>query len=174
MFPAMRMEQAELMERYPSPQVLRQIMDKNAPLPADPMEHAIYPDQIAFYKIQKAKQEAMLRRMLLQQGGRDRVRRWLRATRIWRVVIRVWLRVGRLRQCRRSLIRIWRMTDEQRRGRLRFRAMMWTRRIPAMATHEEQFYSGLEAVKIINLPPDERMRRILAMPPQSWSRFAGA
>ena len=42
---------------------------------------------------------------------------------------------------------------------------------PAMATHEEQFYSGLEAVKIINLPPDERMARILAMKPQQLVAF---
>jgi uncharacterized protein (DUF1800 family) len=40
-----------------------------------------------------------------------------------------------------------------------------------MATHEEQFYSGLEAVKIINLLPDERMRRILAMPPAELIAF---
>src|SRR5580692_3748111 len=43
--------------------------------------------------------------------------------------------------------------------------------VPAMATHEEQFYSALEAVKIINLPPDERMRRILAMPPNELVAF---
>src|SRR5258705_13896404 len=42
---------------------------------------------------------------------------------------------------------------------------------PAMATHEEQFYSGLEAVKILNLPPDERMRQILAMPPAELIAF---
>src|SRR5277367_1707795 len=58
MFPAMRMQQAELMGRYPSPQVLKQIIDNNAPLPADPNQRAIYTDQIAFYKIQRAKQQA--------------------------------------------------------------------------------------------------------------------
>ena len=58
MFPAMKMQQAELMRRYPSPQVLRQMIAKNAPLPSDPVEHAIYADEIAFYKAQKAKQEA--------------------------------------------------------------------------------------------------------------------
>ncbi len=42
---------------------------------------------------------------------------------------------------------------------------------PAMAAHEEEFYSGLEAVKIINLPPDERMQRILAMPPAELMAF---
>ena len=35
MFPAMKMQQAELMERYPSPQVLKQIIDNKAPMPAD-------------------------------------------------------------------------------------------------------------------------------------------
>ena len=40
-----------------------------------------------------------------------------------------------------------------------------------MATHEEQFYSGLEAVKMINLPPDQRMQRILAMPPEELVGF---
>jgi len=42
---------------------------------------------------------------------------------------------------------------------------------PAMAVHEEQFYSGIEAVKIINLPPDERMRRVLSMQPEELANF---
>jgi uncharacterized protein (DUF1800 family) len=57
MFPAMQMQQAELMERYPGPQVLRQMIAKNLPLPSDPVEHAIYADQIAFYEAAKAKRE---------------------------------------------------------------------------------------------------------------------
>jgi uncharacterized protein (DUF1800 family) len=40
-----------------------------------------------------------------------------------------------------------------------------------MSIHAEQFYSGLEAVKIINLPPDERMKRILAMQPEELANF---
>src|SRR6266851_4017406 len=58
MFPAMKMEQAEMIRRYPSPQVLRQMVERNIPLPSDPVEHAIYADEIAFYKAAKAKQEA--------------------------------------------------------------------------------------------------------------------
>src|SRR5438270_7698370 len=56
MFPAIKMSQAEMIRRYPSPQVLRQMMERNIPLPSDPVEHAIYADEIAFYKA--AKQEA--------------------------------------------------------------------------------------------------------------------
>src|SRR5438552_12642973 len=58
MFPAMKISQAEMIRRYPSPQVLRQMIDRNIPLPSDPVEHAIYADEIAFYKAAKAKQEA--------------------------------------------------------------------------------------------------------------------
>src|ERR1700735_1807481 len=48
--PGMRMSQVEMIKRYPSPQVLRQIIAKDLPLPSDPVEHALYADQIAFYK----------------------------------------------------------------------------------------------------------------------------
>src|SRR5882762_2490445 len=42
MFPAMKMDQEEMIRRYPSPQVLRQMIERNIPLPSDPVEHAIY------------------------------------------------------------------------------------------------------------------------------------
>ncbi len=57
MFPAMKMKEAEMKWRYPSPQMLRQMIANNAPLPSDPVEYAIYADEIAFYKEAKAKQE---------------------------------------------------------------------------------------------------------------------
>jgi len=58
MFPAIKMPQAELMERYPTPQRLRQMIRTGEPLPADPMEHAIYANDIARYEAAKAKREA--------------------------------------------------------------------------------------------------------------------
>jgi uncharacterized protein (DUF1800 family) len=143
MFPAMRMSQAEMIRRYPSPQVLRQMIERNIPVPSDPVEHAIYADEIAFYKAAKARQEAkqaadgsdankggdgemMLPAMAKEADGKDKA----------------------------AL-----PGDGVDPG------------TPAMATHEEQFYSGLEAVKSINLPPEERMRRILAMPPSELIAF---
>ncbi len=58
MFPAMKMQQAELMARYPAPQRLRQMVRTGEPLPADPVEHAIYANDIARYEAAKAKREA--------------------------------------------------------------------------------------------------------------------
>src|SRR5215469_11361928 len=58
MFPAMKLQQVDLMRRYPNPAVLQMMIQTNAALPADPVEYAIYRDSIAFYKMVRAKQEA--------------------------------------------------------------------------------------------------------------------
>ncbi len=143
MFPAMRMEQAEMLRRYPSPVVLKQVMDRNLPLPSDPVEHAIYADQIAFYKVAKAKQEA--RKADESQDASKSDAEMLSAM-------------------------IAKDADGPK-DKTALPGDLVDPSIPAMAVHEEQFYSGLEAVKVINLPPAERMRRILAMPPDELMAF---
>jgi uncharacterized protein (DUF1800 family) len=137
MFPAMKMQEAELKQRYPSPQMLRQIIDRNLPLPSDPVEHAIYADEIAFYRAAKAKQAAAK-----QDAGKSDGEMMSPA-----------------------------MAKDVEESKTALPGDGVDPAIPAMAVHEEQFYSGLEAVKIINLPPDERMRRILAMPPTELIAF---
>jgi uncharacterized protein (DUF1800 family) len=143
MFPAMQMEQAELMHRYPNSAVLRQMIARDEPLPADPLERAIYADQIAFYKAAKAKKEAEQAAAGKNGGGEDGTGS----------------SVG----------------DSSAAKAMKSNAALPGDGVdpatPAMATHEEQFYSGLNAVKVINLPPDQRMQRILAMPPQELVRF---
>jgi uncharacterized protein (DUF1800 family) len=143
MFPAMQMEQAELMRRYPSPALLRQMIAKNEPLPADPVEHAIYADGIAFNKAAKAKQEAQ--QALTDQGTTSPVKG-----------------LGDGSMAKGA-------------GEMKSSAALPGDGVdpatPAMATHEKQFYSGLDAVRIINLPPDQRMQRILAMPPDELVSF---
>ena len=143
MFPAMKMEQAELVRRYPSPVVLRQMIARNIPLPSDPVEHAIYADGIAFYKAAKVKQEAKKADAAQDAGKGDA----------------------------EMLSAMMAKDAEGQKDKTALPGDGVDPAIPAMATHEEQFYSGLEAVKIINLPPDERMRRILAMPPKELVAF---
>jgi uncharacterized protein (DUF1800 family) len=125
-FPAMKLSQEELMRRFPSPQTLRATEKRDLPLPPDPVERAIYSDQLAFYKIAQAKKAAK---------GNDAAEPKMDAS---------------------TAALPGDMLDPA---------------TPAMATHEEQLYSGLEAVKIINLPPDQRMSRILAMSPKELIAF---
>jgi uncharacterized protein (DUF1800 family) len=142
MFPAMQMEQAELMRRYPSPAVLRQMIAKDEPLPSDPVEHAIYADQIAFYKAAKAKKEAEQAATAKNDDGMTLASDG-------------------------SMMK----SGEEMKSNAALPGDGVDPATPAMATHEEQFYSGLDAVKVINLPPDQRMQRILAMPPEELVRF---
>ena len=55
-YPAMQLSVAELERRYPGPQRIKQMIDGKQPLPGDPAERAMVDDQIAFYKMGKAKQ----------------------------------------------------------------------------------------------------------------------
>jgi uncharacterized protein (DUF1800 family) len=138
MFPAMKMDQAKLIERYPSPQLIRQTVAKKLPLPTDPVEHAIYADEIGFYEAQKAKQVALkLAAADDGKGGGDAMSMGVKGAKSGAALPGDGVDPA----------------------------------VPAMATHEEQFYTGLEAVKVINLPPNERFNRILGMSPAELTGF---
>jgi uncharacterized protein (DUF1800 family) len=149
MFPAMTMQNAEMRQRYPSPQMLRQIIARDEPLPSDPIQHAIYADEIAFYKAAKAKKKEKQ-----AVAGQD------------------------ADKGNEAMMSPAMSSGDQAMGKVTANKLDATLpgddvdpATPAMATHEEQFYSGLEAVKVINLPPDARMQRILAMQPEELIRF---
>jgi uncharacterized protein (DUF1800 family) len=150
MFPAMQMEQAELMRRYPSPAVLKQMIAKDEPVPADPVEHAIYADGIAFYKAAKEKREAKQAASDKSDGKSDE---------------------DGMSPAMSSGDGSMAKNAEEMKGNAALPGDGVDPSTPAMAIHEEQSYSGLEAVTIINLPPDQRMQRILAMPPEELVRF---
>jgi uncharacterized protein (DUF1800 family) len=57
-FPALTLPVGELLKRYPSPEMIRQMERQETPLPSDPLEHAIYADSMAFYKVAQKAAEA--------------------------------------------------------------------------------------------------------------------
>jgi uncharacterized protein (DUF1800 family) len=144
MFPAMQLQQTELMERYPSRQLLRQIVAKNLPLPAGLVEHAVYADQIAFFEEAKAKKEAA-QADAGTAGGNG---------------------TGDVAMAKGDGSKA-----AERKGMAISPGVDVDASMPAMAAHVEQLYSGLDAVMILNLPPEQRMQRILAMPPDELVAF---
>jgi uncharacterized protein (DUF1800 family) len=141
-FPAMKMKQAELMERYPGPQLLRQIIAKNLPLPADPAEHALYADQIAFYEAAKEKKEA-------EKADESSTGKRINGEGMQPAMAK----------------------EPERKAKTALPGDNVDPSTPSMATHVEQLYSGLDAVRIINLPPDQRMMKILSMAPSELVDF---
>jgi len=126
MFPAMQISQTELMERYPTPQRLRQMMRTGAPLPGDPVEHAIYGDEIARQEQAKAKREAAAEGgNAMQPGG----------------------------------------------GAMNAAAASGDMDAAAAAARKEKLYADLDALKVVNLPPDARMKRMVGMSPEAFLAF---
>lgn len=134
-FPAMKLQQADLLRRYPSPQILRQVELGKLPMPTDPVEAAIYRDGIARYQEARKKQEAQKAAETAKNADPEMAPK----------------ADGNLATALPGD-----KVDPS---------------TPAMATHEEQLYSGLEAIKIVNLPPGQRMQKILAMPPDELAAF---
>ena len=175
MFPAMRMEQAELLRRYPNTLMLRQMVQKNAPLPSDPVEHAIYAGQIAFYKEAQAKKAAKEVSGQGTSAGQDMDGAATMHAETADAVAPAAGKGGRNADLlgdggmRKKAADNDSMAMEA--GKVALPGDNVDPTTPAMEEHAEKFYSGLEAVKIINLPPDERMRRVLAMQPAEVAAF---
>jgi len=148
-FPAMRLSQEALMQRFPSPPVLRQMEKQNLPLPTDPLEHAIYADQMAFYAM--AQQKKATGKVDLQGNPED---------------------VTRQNGAKGNGA-----NESGAKGNGEGSAVTMLPGntvdpfLPAMTARVEQLYSGLEAMKTINLSPDQRMQRILTMSPEELVAF---
>lgn len=54
-FPAMFLSEQDLVRRYPTPLQVRALARNGGPLPTDPIEHAIYVDQLGFYDLAQQK-----------------------------------------------------------------------------------------------------------------------
>ncbi len=137
MFPAMKISQAELMARYPTPQKLRQMIRLESALPAGPVEHAIYADDIARVEAVEAKQAA-------QTAGANA------------------MQPGMMQSAGSG------MADA---GGMQGNAAMAGSMDAGAAAQEEKPYSDADVVKVISLPPDARMQRIVGMSPQDFIAF---
>ena len=143
------------MARYPSPQVLRQMIAKDTPLPRDPVEHAIYADEIAFYKAAKAKREAT--QAAAGKGGEQ----------VAGEAMQPEMTKGASADVSSAEAS---SADAVRKGAAALAGDGMESSSEA-AAREERLYADLDAVRIVNLPPGERMQRILAMPPEELIAF---
>jgi uncharacterized protein (DUF1800 family) len=184
MFPAMQLSQEELSRRFPSPQMIKQMAKANRPLPADPVEHAIYADEIAFYKIQQAKQAipkaaggdpAMAGGAAMAPPGGDMAGGDMSASTTPAPAAKA------RRRAQAANAPAPAATGDMPSGGdgMAGGAMADNAVLPksalaepaAPAEHVETLFRDLEAEKILSLPPDERMTKILAMSPKDLISF---
>ncbi len=133
-YPAMQLSQQALMERFPSPLMLKAREKQNLPLPSDPTEHALYADQIAF--------EAMRQTEKALAGAKNTT-------------------VGESMK----------IDAAAKQEQAPMDATELTAKGSAPDQHEEKLYADLDAMKVLNLPPDQRMQRVIAMSPAEAIAF---
>jgi uncharacterized protein (DUF1800 family) len=195
-FPAMQMAQDELMFRYPSQQTIRQMEQKGGSLPLDPLERAIYGDQLAFYKVQKAKQAAkdaaaaavtdanatagdsmtangmpasgMVASGTVSSGTAAPIVRRAPGSAASATAAGGDGMAAAAGGSSDAMAGDLAAANEQAAALLK---QDFADAGVAPDEHVEQLYNDADAMKILSLPPDERMRRVLAMAPNDFVAF---
>jgi uncharacterized protein (DUF1800 family) len=194
-FPAMQLPQQELMARYPSQQVVRQMAQRQAFAPADAVEHAIYADQMEFYRLQQARQAA---KTAAAGAAPDAMAGSAPGA-----------MAGGATAGEKAAAPIERRGPQAAAGPANAGSGGGDMGVPDLeamapgagsatgnsapgsapsagamlpkedvsdageqpAAHVEKLFKDLEAVKIINLPPDERIRKVIGMEPADFVAF---
>jgi uncharacterized protein (DUF1800 family) len=186
MYPAMQLSQEQLMGRYPSQQMIRQMAQRNAWLPADPVERAIYGDEMAFYRMQQANKAARDKDAAVggaQQGAMagDSMMAGTSAgqTQAPAPIERRAPAAGAQAANAGTAPAADTMApdyaamangaDNTAPAPLPKEALTDTSQAPDQ--HVEKLFQDIEAVKIINLPAEDRMRKVLAMAPNDFVAF---
>jgi uncharacterized protein (DUF1800 family) len=184
-FPAMQLPQDELMARYPSQQMVRQMVKKDLVLPGDPVERAIYGDEIAFYQMQKAKQAAGKEAAAANGAVTDAAHPGETAMDGVPAAPIVRMAPANDSAAGSDMVAAG-ASGAMSGGDMNAAGGEQTDvsgRVAALVKgdvgdpdagqdqHVEQLFKDLEAVKIINLVPEERMRRVLAMAPDDFVAF---
>jgi uncharacterized protein (DUF1800 family) len=196
MFPAMQLPQQELMARFPSQQMIRQMAQRNEWAPADPVERAVYADQMAFYKMQqanKAANDAAAAAAKASLGGAatdsmsgdamaagaDAAATPKKGKRAQALAAQDSTMAGgaggsaaqtsgdNMAQAAPDYAAMANGTEAA--APLPKEEIADTTPVPDK--HVEKLFADLAAINIIDLPPQERMRRVLAMAPEDFVAF---
>lgn len=175
-FPAMQLSQSDLMARYPSQQMIRQMarieaadmgqgfprrrggafLAANESILNDPVERAIYNDQMAFYRVQqeaKAAKEAAgaAAAQAPNAGGESQMDQNMASN---SAADPKMAQSGDSNEIATGLAK----SD-----------VMETGQNPS--EHVEKLYKGMDVAKVLSLSPDERMKKVISMSPSEFVAF---
>ncbi len=141
-FPAMQLSPQALMQKFPSPQMFRQMARQHTPLPSDPVENAIYANGMAQYERQQALQAAQGAKKPVQGADADGMSPAMAAADA----------AAMNDPAAASTDALTPVAKVRKRG-------------PRAA------YAGESVEAILALPPQERLMKILAIPPDQLASF---
>jgi uncharacterized protein (DUF1800 family) len=202
-FPAMQLPQQELLARYPSQQMIRQMAmgnrqaalgngpvgaryrqmgSTNSGMASDPVERAIYADEMAFYRVQQEKQAAAKGTPAVAgtAGAMAGDAMPASATPMPAPVVRQAPTTPAAASTSASAGSPDMATPDYAAIAAGNDSGNATAMLPksevadtgqAPDQHVEQLFKDIEATKIITLPPEERMRKVIGMAPNDFVAF---
>ena len=176
-FPAMQLPQRELLARYPSEQMVRQMARQSAEgrrmrrgpfenpamlalnegLLNDPVERAIYNDQLAFYRAQQEAKAAKDAQAAISTLPQNQSSADMNAS-----------SGSQMAQLGGNQMAGMDSSSEAATG-LPKSDVMETGQNPS--DHVEKLYKGMDVAKVLSLPPDERMKNVIDMSPSEFVAF---
>ncbi len=144
-YPAMQLSQRELIERFPSPAMIRQAEQGRRGIPGNPVERAIYADQIAALRERQEKKPAVPGTRIEAPAEEKKDQGVMSA------------QAGD-------------MAPPPPPDMMQASASP-TPEEPPLAEQENKLYADLDATNVVNLPPDQRVRKLIAMQPEEFRGF---
>lgn len=138
-YPAMQMPLPELIQKFPSAALIRAVAEGKRPYPADPVERAIYQNQVADYEQRKEKQAELARQQASvapPAGAQPQIGMNMQGT------------AGSGTQ------------DAASSGANN-----------GIKTHTWKLLADLDSTGVLNLPPDQRWNKLVAMKPEEFRSF---
>lgn len=166
-YPAMRLSRHDLIERFPSPAMIRQAEQGKRGLPWNPVERAIYQDQIAVLRQRQENKTA--------QGAGDRVQ-------VTGQQVAVSSQPGATTSTGRGAPETTTGTGLRAPGTGDEMAPppapdMMPANDPAkpaeppIEEQEKKLYADLDATNVVNLAPDQRVKKLVEMKPEEFRDF---
>ena len=172
-YPAMRLSEHELIERFPSPAMIRQAEQGKRGLPWNPVEHAIYADQIAALRERQEKRAEAKQ----QNTGAPAAANSMAAQAEPAMASAKDPGPGSMNSADPS-----QPSASQSSAQVNDMAPppppdMMPMTVPArpaepsLEDQEKKLYADLGATSIVTLPPDQRLKRLVEMKPQEFRDF---
>ena len=180
-YPAMQLTVEQLAAKYPSPGELRQMLNGRLALPTNPTDRAMVEDQLAFYKIAKAKQEAAGEAAKAAGGDAAMAGAGMADGQSMATVDAATAKKGKKRQAQTDVqAGMADLQDGMKQDGAMQAGAAKDKALPASEIAADPMMAGggvvdsasrQAAMRVVMLPPDERMKTILAMAPKDLVKF---
>lgn len=152
-YPAMYLSPHDLAQRFPSPEMIRQAERGRLSIPRDPVERAIYDDQIADFRERQARQAEIRSEGMARVPG--------------------------MQNSSSSASGDQAATASAAGGQtgpppapdMQLNTGMTAPSPSSIQDAEDKLYADLGATRIVNLPPDQRLQKLVAMQPTEFHEF---